>query len=230
MMVRYADNVICFLKDKEQANKVKWRIMFHWWYELRIRAKRSEIILQPIDMPVDICGYIVRRSNHINHHNKGTTKVRLSTIRSAKKSNDRNYSSYFGLLKEADCYSLLLTIEKKMKLRELTNTIKIERKLDAQQISVKELADNGVTFFIHDYEIKYDSSNNPNWLKCLIGIPQDGINIAREFHGSYSSLAAFLHECEQSYPKEQILPLEDVTIVSHSGYIFKDSTKLTEFL
>ena len=115
-----------------------------------------------------------------------------------------------------------------MKLRELTQSIRIDRKMDARNVEIRELINVPVT--IYDYEIKYNAQRQANWIKCLIGIEEviegehTGRIIAREFHGNYQGIIQFILECEQKYGKANILPIEDAEIENQCGYIFKGST------
>ena len=54
-----------------------------------------------------------------------------------------------------------------MKLKDLTQKVRIDRTMDARNIEIRELI--GVVITIYDYEIRYNSQKQPNWIKCLIG-------------------------------------------------------------
>jgi hypothetical protein len=150
---------------------------------------------------------------------------------------DKNWSSYFGSLMKADAFYLMRKIEQTMKLKELTDKIKIERELDAKEIHPKELAETRQVFTIYNYDMKKDSKGNPNWIKCLIGFPEvidgehTGRTLAREFHGSFTNLVEFHRLVEAQYGhKKNFLPIEDVSIESHCGYIYKDSTNTIDYI
>lgn len=121
-----------------------------------------------------------------------------------------------------------------MKLRELTRKIKIDRSMDAKNIDVKDLI--GTKFTIYNYDIRYNSQKEPNWIKCLVGVNEtiDGIPtgrvMAREFHGNYQNIIQFLLLCERQYDKDTMLPIEDVEIENQCGYIFKNSTNQIKYI
>lgn len=122
-----------------------------------------------------------------------------------------------------------------MRLTELTNKIKIDRKMDAKNILPKELL--GEVISIYEYEIRYDSKGNANWIKCLIGMDEKdedgestGRTIAREFHGNFQGIIQYIILCEKAFGKKQLLPLEDVEIENQCGYIFKGSTNQLEYI
>ena len=169
-------------------------------------------------------------------HDKGYTAIRRNIRdRAAKCKNDDSWASYYGLLRHADGYNLMLKIEQKMKLRQLTEKIRINRSLDAPNINPKDLA--GKVFSIFDYDIKSDAKGNPNWIKCLIGIEEkdeDGNPTGRmkayEFHGSYMYIVEFMTLAERTFGKQNMLPLEEMEIENQCGYIFKGSTNQMEYI
>lgn len=233
--LRYADNTYMAFQSSGEANRALWRIKNYWWYELGLRAKRMTAKVFNIDKTrVDVCGYPIsrlrlRRGSHINRHGKGVTRVRRSTYLSALRSTPASWGSYFGIMRWADCYGAMTRIQKDMRLSELTARIRLDRPLDAKEITAKELHEQGIRFTIHDYTIRH-KDGKPDWLKCLIGIEcNDGKVRAYEFHGSYRSLAQYLTECEKAYPKEDMLPIEDVELDSRCGYIFRDSANMIEY-
>lgn len=231
-VVRYADNTYISFQCAEDANAALWRIKNFWWYELGMRAKRHTAKIYDINKSrVDICGYVIKRnvSKTIIDHNKGYTIIRRSTFRNAQKSSDRNWGSYFGLLKNADCFSVMCKIEKEMKLSQLTDKIKINRSLDADPIPIKQLAENGIVFNIHNYDLRY-KGNKPDWIKCLISVDENGRDRAYEFHGSYLGIAEFIAACETAYGKDSILPIEDVEVENRCGYVFKNSTNVIKYI
>lgn len=236
--MRYADDCIFATYTKEEANELKWRVQNHWWYELQIRAKASAIRLQPLDKEVSLCGYIVRRNpdKGVADHNKGYTTLRQNIrARASRCKKDDSWASYYGLLRHADGYNLMKKIEQKMKLRELTQKIRINRSLDAPNVNPKDLA--GKQFTIYDYDIKSDGKGMPNWIKCLIGIEEKdeegnptGRMKAFEFHGSYMYIVEFMTMAERTFGKKNMLPLEEMEIENQCGYIFKGSTNQLEYI
>lgn len=235
--VRYADNLFLAFRTKEEAQAGKWRMKNFWWYELGIRSKRDESVVRSLSAPCDFCGYVLHRNagRSVCSHDKGYVTIRESTVQSARKCrNNRSWASYFGLMSQADAFSLMVKIEKKMKLRELTNKIRIDRKMDARHIEIKELL--GVNLTVYDYEIRYNTLREANWVKCLVGIDETmdgektGRTLAFEFHGNYQGIMQFLLACEKEYGKEKLLPIEEVEIENQCGYIFKDSTNMIEYI
>lgn len=228
--VRYADDNFLAFYTKEDAQAAKWRIKNFWWYNLNIRSKRNTSVIKSLDEPCDFCGYVFHRNNKkICEHNKGYVKIRECTaIKARKCRSDNSWNSYFGLLKHADSFSLMKKIENTMKLKDLTSKIRINRSMDARNIDIRDLV--GVSIDIYDYEIKYNSQNQPNWIKCLIGVREvkdgnyTGKTLAYEFHGNYQGIIQFIKLCESKYGKSDLLPLEDVEIENQCGYIFKGST------
>ena len=234
--IRYADNVFMIFRTKEEANTAKWRVMNYWWYVLHIRPKRREVYIGRLDKPFDFLGYCMHRNNQsVCSHNKGYTTVRNSTLKKAFKSKSQeSYASYFGILTSSDSYRILNQIENDMKLKSLTDKIRIDRNMDARNIDIKDIV--GVPVDLVDYEIRYDAKGEANWIKCLIGMPEhvDGVltgkRLAREFHGNYNYIIQFLLLCEKEYKKENILPIEDVVIEKQCGFIFKDSTNMIDYI
>lgn len=234
--LRYADDNFLAFHTKEDAQAAKWRIKNYWWYVLGIRAKRGTSIIKPLSEPCDFCGYVFHRNNKgKTEHNKGYVKIRKRTADTARRCNrDESWSSYFGLMKHADSFSLMKKIEKLMKLRKLTEKIKIDRKMDAPHKDIQELLD--ISFDIYDYEIRDNNQGEPNWIKFLIGIPEvkngkkTGKNLAYEFHGNYQSLIKYLKAREKVFTKDGILPLKGVEIENQCGYIFKGSTNQITYI
>ena len=142
------------------------------------------------------------------------------------------WASYYGLLVNADGFRLMTKIEKDMKLQELSARIRIDRKMDAQKIDVRDLADNATVFTIHDYEIRRDREGRANWIKCLIGIEEaeTGRMLAREFHGNYSCIIEAMEKWEEAFGRDQMIPIEDVTIENQCGYIFHGSTNQIKYI
>ena len=229
--VRYADDNFLAFATKEEAQAAKWRIKNWWWYRLGMRAKKGSAQVRPLSVPCDFCGYIFHRNANrdIPSHDKGYVSIRKSTLKRARKCrSDKSWASYYGLMKHADSYDLMHKIEKEMKLSALTQKIRIDRKMDARHVEIKELLNNQIT--IYDYEIRYNSQREANWIKCLIGIEEikdgerTGKILAKEFHGNYQGIIQFILACERDYGKQNILPMEEVEIENQCGYIFKNST------
>lgn len=235
--LRYADDCIFATYTKESAQTIKWRVKNYWWYVLGMRSKRSVKIL-PLTCPIEFCGFIFHRNvdKGICEHNKGYVVVRDNIVDRARQcTNNHSWASYFGIMRNADCYSLMVNIERKMKLRELTRSVKIDRSMDAPNIALKDLV--GQEFTIYDYETRKDVHGTPNWIKCLIGIEEcdedgelTGRSKAYEFHGGYVFLIEFLMECERQFGKKKMLPLEEMEIEQSCGYIFKGSTNQMKYI
>lgn len=235
---RYADDCIFATYTKDEANQLKWRVQNFWWYKLQIRAKASAIRIQPLAKEVSLCGNVVwRNPDHgIADHDKGYTRLRQNIrARASRCRNDESWASYYGLMRHVDGYNLMKKIEQKMKLRQLTEKIRINRSLDAPNINPRDLA--GKQFTIYDYDIKSDSKGTPNWIKCLIGVPEVGEDEnptgrmkAFEFHGSYMYIVEFMTMAERTFGKKNMLPLEEMEIENQCGYIFKGSTNQMEYI
>jgi hypothetical protein len=228
--VRYADDHILFFATKEEANAAKWRLKNLWWYELGIRAKRNTVTIQPMTLPCDFCGTVYHRNpdKQWHDHNKGYTIIRKSTAeRAAKNNNPKSYPSYFGTIAHTDGYNLLKALEQ-VNLQALTEKIRIDRALDAPQITVKELADNAVEFCIHDYDLRADKDGHYNWVKCLISFrdPRSHRRLMREYHGGYQGLVDFHAKVQQTYSKDEILPLAKVRVHNACGYIYVGSSNM----
>lgn len=237
--IRVADDNFAAVADKEDANQLKRRIQNFWWFRYQIRAKVATIRVVDLDHePISYCGYVLWRNpdKGIAQHDKGYTRIRDNIRAAASRCRrDESWSAYYGMLSKGDCYALMLKIEKKMKLRQLTEKIRINRKLDAPNIAPKEL--EGKVFTIYDYDIKYDAKGNANWIKCLIGIEEkdeDGVSTGKmkayEFHGSYMNIVEFITLAEKTFGKQNMLPLEEMEIENQCGYIFKGSTNQMEYI
>ena len=236
--IRFADDNLDATYTIEDANQLKWRIQNYWWYELHIRAKASAIRIQPLDKEISFCGVVVRRNPDcgIADHNKGFTTIRQNIrYRASRCKNNESWAAYYGIMSHCDCYALMQKIEQKMKLRQLTEKIRINRNLDAPNINPRDLA--GKLFTIYDYDIKCDTKGNPNWIKCLIGVPELGEDEnptgrmkAFEFHGSYMYIVEFMSMAEKAFGKQNMLPLEEMEIENQCGYIFKGSTNQMEYI
>lgn len=240
--VRYADDNLCAFSCMKEAQEAKWRIKNYWWYMLGIRSKRHTVRIQSMNTPCDFCGYVFHRNKDkgITDKNKGYVRIRSQTASRARRcSQDASWSGFFGQMRYADTFSLCTKIEKNMKLRELTSRVRINRKLDAMEISVRDLSEKGISFSIYDYDMRCDGKGIPNWIKCLIGIPETdpetgsltGRILAREFHGNLSGIVAFHAACEKEFGgKDALLPMEGMIIENHCGYIYKGSTNMIEYI
>ena len=234
--VRYADDNCLAFPAKEEAEAAKWRVKNYWWYVLGIRAKRHTVKVQPLSVPLDFCGYVFHRNGKgVFCHNKGFVTMRRNTVQRAKICRtDKSWASYFGLMKHADAYRLMQQIEQRMKLRNLTEKIRIDRSMDARHIELRDLA--GIPFTIYNYEIRCNSQKEANWIKCLIGLDEvvDGIRtgkmLAYEFHGNYQGIIRFILAAEKEYGKSCLLPIEEAEIENQCGYIFKGSTNQLTYI
>lgn len=234
LAVRYADNLLMPFATKEEAHAAMWRVKNYWWYELGIRAKRHDCHIVAINAEgFDFCGTVYRRNGdrRVTDHDKGYALLRSSTARRIRHNADgKSWPSYFGMLKSIDGFGLATKIEQIMpNLKQLTDKIRINRSLDAPNVQVKDLADGGIVFAIHDYEIRQDGKGNDNWIKCLISYPSpdaNGRRIMREYHGNYGGIIAFHRACERVFPKSDILPMTSMILINSCGYIYKGSTNM----
>ena len=150
---------------------------------------------------------------------------------------EKAWPSYYGMLKEADCFAILEQIQRRMKACDLVKKIRIDRSLDAKNISLRELADNHIVHNVYDYKILCDKNGKPNWIKCVIGFPETdkqtgeltGRTEAREYHGNILGIVTWFAELEKTYGRA-FLPLEDGEIVNECGYIYKGSTNRIEYI
>lgn len=228
--VRYADDCILFFATKQEAQQAKWRIKNLWWYTLGIRAKRGGTLVRPIDVPFDFCGTVYHRnsSRSITDHDKGHTSARKATLRRAFINNTpKSYPSYFGLISKTDGFNILLKLEQ-VNLTQLTDKIRIDRHLDAPNITVKELEDKHTVFVIHDYQIRSNKNGKPDWIKCLISYKDEQANrrVMREFHGSFQGLVDFHVKAEQQFTKDQMLPMTQMWLINQCGYIYGGSSNM----
>lgn len=234
--IRYADDVLVAFQTREEAQAAKWRIKNYWWYMLGIRSKRHTATVVHLDSPVDFCGYVFHRNNRgRSEHDKSYVRLRNATVARAKRCRTvESWASYYGLMKHIDAFNLMSKIENKMKLKDLTSKIRIDRSMDARNIEIRDLV--GIQISIYDYEIRTNSQKQPNWIKCLVGFDEvvDGQRTgkieAREFHGNYQGIIQFLLACELEFGKKELLPLEEVEIESQCGYIFKGSTNQLKYI
>lgn len=146
--VRYADDNFLAFATKDEAQMAKWRIKNWWWYRLGMRAKGGLSKVRPLSVPCDFCGYVFHRNQDrtVCGHDKGYVSVRKSTLRRARKCrSDKSWASYYGLMKHADNYALMRYIENKMKLPALTQKIRIDRKMDARHVEIKDLLGMSIT-------------------------------------------------------------------------------------
>lgn len=234
--IRYADDVLVAFHTAEEAQEAKWRIKNYWWYVLDMRSKRHTVNVMHLNSPVDFCGYVFHRNGRgRSEHDKGYVRLRNLTVARAKRSKtSESWASYFGIMKHVDAFNLMSKIENKMKLKDLTNKVRIDRSMDARNIEIRDLV--GIQISIYDYEIRANAQKQPNWIKCLIGFDEviDGQRTgkieAREFHGNYQGIIQFISECEKQFGKKQILPIEEVQIENQCGFIFKDSTNQIKYM
>ena len=238
--MRFADDNIALTYNMEEASQLKWRIQNFWWYEYQIRAKVSTIRVIPIDKKeVSFCGFVVHRNPNkgVADHDKGFTTIRKNIReRASQCKNDKSWASYYGIMSHGDCYALMQKIEQKMKLRQLTEKIRIDRSLDAPNISMQDVV--GKVFTVYDYEIRcHETTKKPNWVKCLIGIEEvdpegnkTGRMKAYEFHTSGVYIVEFMALADKTFGKDKMLPLEEMEIENQCGYIFKGSTNQMEYI
>lgn len=227
--IRYADDIFCACVTKRDAHQTLWRIKQYLWYELHMIAKHTARVF-PLSVQFDFCGFLMKRNDKaLNEHDKGYVVARQNIRNRAKRAHtDESWGSYFGLLKHADSWRLMTKIESTMKLRNLTEKIRIDRSLDAPNIDIKEIVCK--TFDIQDYAYKRDKSGAVNWVKCLVSIKdEEGRLAAREFHGNFPGIYTYLLECEKNYKKEEMLPIEECVLVNQCGYIFEDSTNQIKY-
>lgn len=268
---RYADDNAIAFRTIEDLHAFKWRIMNFWWYELRIRAKRHMTRILNIDkMPMDYCGFLTYRipNKKVSDHNKGYCRVRRTSAKRAidkcrnlnipKEKVQRSYASYFGQFIHADEFKTLNQIEAtNMKLDKLTESIRIDREIDAPQIDIRDLL--GVKFNLYKYRLK-EYKGQINWIQCLIGTSEklptkkerrskdiknilprqtskvkktkDGKLYAYEFHGNYQGLISYILALRDSKPNKDnwFMPIEDAEIVKESEYLFKGSTNKVKFI
>lgn len=235
--IRYADNVWVATETREEAAQALWRIRQFWWYAYRLRAKRHVAGELPINGEgVDLCGYVVQRlpSKSATSHNKGMTRMRPATLhRAVRCKDDKSWASYFGLMRHADCFGIMQKTEKRMKLTELTQRVRINREMDAKHIDMKDL--EGKVHNVYKYEIRRGKEGD-NWMKALIGIPDvdgetgkpTGRIRAYEYHGNYQGIIRWLRELEAS--GIDFLPIEEGRIVNECGYIYEGSTNQIQFI
>ena len=240
--IRYADDIYMPFSTIEEAHQMMWRVKQFWWFTYGVRANSLVQKVISLNEPLDFCGYVLHRNSNksITDHNKGYASLRASTYNSAVNcKTNKSYASYFGLMMHADMYNVMLKIEKSnMNLRELTKKVKIERKLDAENIELKELAATGVEFTIYDYDLRKDAKGNYNWIKCLIGIPEKnaegeptGRILAREYHGGADAIVRFHVACEAEYgSKDVLLPMTEMVIEQKCGYLYQGSTRLDKYI
>ena len=235
--VRYADNAWVAVETREEANRAAWRIRQFWWFVYGLRCKRHMSNVLPIDEKgADLCGFVVKRlpDKTPTSHGKGVTRIRPATLhRAVRCRDDKSWASYFGLMKNADCYGIMQKTEQRMKLTELTKRVRIDRSMDAKHIEMKDL--EGKVHNVYKYEIRR-SKDGDNWMKALIGIPEldqesgkpTGRIRAYEYHGNYQGIIRWLRELEQS--GIDFLPIEEGRIVNECGFIYEGSTNQMEFI
>ena len=235
--IRYADNVWVATETREEANQAVWRIRQYWWYVYTLRCKRHMACVLPIgERGADFCGYVVNRlpGKTATSHDKGVTRMRPTTLhRAVRCRDDKSWGSYYGLMKDADCYGIMQKTEQRMKLTELTQRVRINREMDAKHIDMKDL--EGKVHNVYKYEIRRGKEGD-NWMKALIGIPDvdgetgkpTGRIRAYEYHGNYQGIIRWLRELEAS--GIDFLPIEEGRIVNECGYIYEGSTNQLQFI
>ncbi len=235
--VRYADNAWVAVETREEANQAAWRIRQFWWYVYGLRCKRHMASVLHIDEKgSDLCGFVVKRlpGKTATSHDKGITSLRPTTLhRAVRCKDDKSWASYFGLMKNADCYGIMKSIEQRMKLTELTQRVRIDREMDAKHIDMKDL--EGQVHNVYKYEIRRGKEGD-NWMKALIGIPETdkdtgkptGRIRAYEYHGNYQGIIRWLRELEKM--NIEFLPIEEGRIVNECGYIYEGSTNQIQFI
>lgn len=235
--IRYADNAWVAAETREEANQAAWRIRQYWWYVYGLRCKRHMANVLPIDENgADLCGFVVKRlpDKTATSHDKGVTRMRPATLhRAVRCKDDKSWASYFGLMKNADCYGIMQKTEQRMKLTELTQRVRIDREMDAKHIDMKDL--EGQVHNVYKYEIRRGKEGD-NWMKALIGIPEISQETGRatgrirayEYHGNYQGIIRWLRELEQS--GINFLPIEEGRIVNECGYIYEGSTNQIQFI
>lgn len=236
--LRYADDNIIAFRDAGELNAMKWRLQNLWWYAYGIRAKRWATKTVDIDKSgLDFCAYIVHRTagRTATSHGKGYTTVRRQTARRAVRCDERSWPSYFGILRHADCFRMMENTEKRMKVSDLVEKVRIDRDMDAAPIALKDLV--GVRHNVYDYKLLNGKDGKPNWIKCVIGIPEaiketgelTGREFAYEYHGNAQGIVAWFSKLEQAYGRS-FLPLEGGVIVNECGYIYKGSTNRQRYI
>lgn len=237
--LRYADDNFMAFETKEELNAMKWRIYNLWWYEYHMRAKRKGVKIIDIDKDgMDFCGYVFHRNpgKAVTDLDKGYVTVRRSTVRSAHHATNRNWPCYFGIMRHADAFREMVKIEKKMLLKELTLTVRIQRQFSAPPEDIKELV--GVEHTVYDYRVLRDKTGFPNWCQALIGLPElnkDGIAtgkiLAKEYHGSLSMIAPWFAALEIVFPDRRFLPIEEAVIENVSGgYAYRGSLEMIQYI
>lgn len=237
--LRYADDNIMAFRDSHELNAMKWRVQNLWWYEYGIRAKRQSMKTVSMDRSgLDFCAYISHRYPQRGHadHGKGYTTVRRHTLRRAKGCAEKSWPSYFGILKEADCFAVMEKIQERMKVQDLVGKVRIDREMDARNIPMKDLV--GITHTVYDYKILKDQKGNPNWIKCVIGVPESdkstgeltGRELAYEYHGNFQGIIQWICSLEKAFGGRSFMPIEDGVIENQCGYIYCGSTNQMQYI
>lgn len=237
--LRYADDNIMAFRDAKELNAMKWRVQNLWWYVYGIMAKRWATKVVDIDKcGLDFCAYVCHRTagKDAASHGKGYTTVRRQTVRRAKGCDEKGWPSYFGILKEADCFAVLETIQKRMKASDLVSKVRIDREMDYRNIQMKDLA--GVPHTVYDYKLLADRSGKPNWIKCAVGIPEydretgeaTGRERAYEYHGNFQGIIQWICALQEAFGGRSFLPIEDGVITNQCGYIYEGSTNQKEYM
>lgn len=237
--IRYADDCILFFPTKDEANRAKWRIKNFWWYNYHLYSKRENSRIMDMDKePISFCGLVYRRTEPKHDgHGKGYVTARQNIKRAVHRcQTDASWASYFGILSKTDSYHTLTQIEEKMNFSELTATIKINRKFDAQPISIADLAKH--TFNIYDFELKFGKdkatgNQAANWVRLLVGVPECDANgmptgkyLRYTMKTESEAVVQFMEQvylASKSSPKP-VLPIDGCELENASGFMFKGST------
>lgn len=237
--LRYADDNIMAFRDTHELNAMKWRVQNLWWYVYGIRAKRWATKIVSIDKAgLDFCAYICHRTagRELTDCGKGYTTVRRPTVRRAKSCGEGAWPSYFGILKEADCFAVMEKIQERMKAQDLVGKVRIDREMDARNIPMKDLV--GVVHTVYDYKMLADKSGKPNWIKCVIGVAEcdkstgelTGRELAYEYHGNFQGIIRWICSLEKAFPGRSFMPIEDGVIENQCGYIYRGSTNQMQYI
>lgn len=237
--IRYADDCLLFFGTREEANAAKWRIKNFWWYTYRIYAKRQNSRILNVDKePVSFCGFVYHRTEPDAHgHNKGYVTARRN-IRKAVHGcrSDSSWASYYGILAKTDSFLTMQKIEEKMEFSELTAKIKVERKFDAQPISIGDLAK--LTFNIYDFELRFAKCKESgqqvaNWVRLLVGVNETDENgnytgniLRYTMKTEAEDVVKFMEKVFLMMQGSTIpvLPINNCQLENAAGYIFKGST------
>lgn len=237
--VRYADDMfIGITEGKSQMHEVYWRIRNFCYYELgyyiKLNTKRC-----PIRIPCDIGGYVFNRipNKKITEKNKGFARIRKRTKKAAYKAKSKeSLISYYSMLLHGDCVNLTNKIF--MDFKELLPRIKVSRRMEAEQINLKDLLDK--TFDIVDFETREPTTSKGNiWFRMLVGFPEQSLynrKLVKMVTGESEAIYLVLKKLSElqnseDFKDKRILPITDVTLDKDKrGYLFKGSIKELTYL